>query len=531
MTQFKKKKIRSKISLFLTIFSVSILLLIVIVLISFARIAKNLPTFDTLNNRQIIQSTKIFDRTGQVLLYEIHGEEKRTIIPPESIPPYIKQATIAIEDANFFEHSAFDWRALVRALFTNFIKRGIVQGGSTITQQLVKNLFLTPERTLTRKVKELILAFQMEERYSKEEILNLYLNQVPYGSNSYGIEAASQTYFNKSTKDLGLAEAALLAAIPKAPSYYSPYGSHKDELLQRKDYILERMYDLGFIDGEEKNRAQKAEFKIIPEAALIKAPHFVFMVRDYLNAKYGEEMIERMGLKIITTLDWSLQEIAERVVKEGALSNANLYQGRNAALVAQDATTGQVLALVGSKDYFAAPEPKGCTPGKNCQFDGNFNVASQGLRQPGSAFKPFVYITAFKKGYTPETVVFDVPTEFDTTGNPQNSYRPENYDQKFRGPVDFRHALAQSINNPAVKVLYLTGLSNAMKTAQDFGITTLTDPSRYGLSLVLGGGEVKLIDMVEGYSIFAQEGIKHQQSLILEITDAQGKILENYLMP
>ncbi len=529
MSQLKKQKRKfSKIGLFFTIFLASLLILVAVILISFARIAKNLPSFDTLNNRQIIQSTKIFDRTGEILLYEIHGEEKRTVIPPEAIPQYIKQATIAIEDAKFFEHPAFDWQALVRALFTNILRRGIVQGGSTITQQLVKNLFLTPERTLSRKMKELVLAFQMEKRYPKEEILNLYLNQVPYGSNSYGIEAASQTYFNKSAKDLNIAEAALLAALTKAPSYYSPYGSHKDELIQRKDYILERMHNLGFIDEEEKIRAQKTELKFVPETTAIKAPHFVFMVRDYLNTKYGEAVVEQMGLRIITTLDWHLQEIAEKLVKEGALNNEKLYQGKNAALVAQDANTGQILALVGSKDYFASPEPKGCTPGKNCQFDGNFNVASQGLRQPGSAFKPFVYVTAFKKGYTPETVIFDVPTEFDTTKNPQNSYRPENYDQKFRGPVDFRHALAQSINVPSVKVLYLTGINNAIKTAQDFGITTLTDPSRYGLSLVLGGGEVKLIDMVGGYSVFAQEGIRHQQSIILEITDAQGKVLERY---
>lgn len=497
-------------------------------LIYFVQAVKNLPSFDAFNNRQIIQSTKIFDRTGKILLYEIHGEEKRTVISYETIPSYAKQATIAIEDANFFEHPAFDWRSLVRALFTNLLKRGIVQGGSTITQQLAKNLFLSPEKTLSRKIKELVLAFQMEKRYSKEEVLNLYLNQIPYGYNSYGIEAASQTYFSKSAKDLTLAEAALLAALPKAPSYYSPYGSHKDELLQRKDYILERMKTLGLIDEEEKNRAQKTELKFAPEATNIKAPHFVFKVQEYLNAKYDEDTVEKSGLKIITTLDWNLQEIAEKTVKEGSLRNADLYNGRNAALVAQDATTGQILALVGSKDYFGDPEPKGCQPGKNCQFEGNFDVATQGLRQPGSAFKPIVYITAFKKGYTPETMVFDTPTEFDTTGNLSKSYQPENYDQKFRGPVDFRHALAQSINVPSVKVLYLTGINDSLKTAQDFGITTLTDPSRYGLSLVLGGGEVKLIDIVEAYSVFAQEGVKHQQSMILEITDSQGKTLERY---
>lgn len=355
-----------------------------------AKMAKNLPSPEQFANRQINQSTKIYDRTGEILLYEIHGEEKRTVIPFEQIPDYVKQATIAVEDQEFYQHKAFDWRAIIRAFFVNLISGRIVQGGSTITQQLAKNAFLTPERNFERKIKELVLAYWIEQRYSKNEILNLYLNQIPYGANAYGIEAAAQTYFNKSAKDLNLAEAATLAGLPKAPSYYSPWGSHKNELERRKNYILEQMFKLGFIDKEEKERAQNTKLVFTEQnIGSIKAPHFVMTVKEYLAEKYGEDVLEKGGLKIITTLDWRLQKIAEESVEEGAKRNSESYNGRNAALVAQDAKTGQVLALVGSKNFFAPPEPLGCEPGKTCQFEGNFNVASQGLRQPGSAFKPF----------------------------------------------------------------------------------------------------------------------------------------------
>ncbi|PIT97019.1 penicillin-binding protein, partial [Candidatus Berkelbacteria bacterium CG10_big_fil_rev_8_21_14_0_10_41_12] len=255
------------------------------------------------------------------------------------------------------------------------LKSGTIrQGGSTITQQVAKTAFLTPERTFTRKIKEIILAYWLEKKFSKNEILNSYLNLVPYGSNAYGVEAASQIYFTKPTKDLSLAESAYLASLPKAPTYYSPWGVHRDELEQRKNYIIEKMYKLNFIDQEEKIRAQTAKVKFEPRSlGLIKAPHFVLMVKDYLVNKYGEETVTNGGLKVITSLDWELQQIAEQVVLEGSQRNTELYQGKNAALVAQDAKTGQILALVGSKDYF------------DVENEGNFNVATQGLRQPGSA--------------------------------------------------------------------------------------------------------------------------------------------------
>ncbi|MFH1759039.1 MAG: transglycosylase domain-containing protein [Patescibacteria group bacterium] len=475
---------------------------------------KNLPDPELFDQRQISQSTKIYDRAGKVLLYEIHGEEKRTVIPFEQVPEHVKQTTLVIEDSEFYNHSAFDWRSVIRAFYINLTRGKIVQGGSTITQQLAKKAFLSDERTLTRKIKELIIAFRLEDKYTKDEILGLYLNQIPYGSNAYGIEAAAQTFFNKPTGELNLAEAALLAALPNAPSYYSPYGTHTEELMARKNYILEQMEKSGLIDEEELVRYKDYKYEFTPQETGIKAPHFVITIQEYLNNKYGEDFVQNAGLNIVSTLDWDLQQAAEKAVNNGVERNVELYNGHNAALVAQDAATGQILALVGSKDYF------------DIENDGNFNVATQGLRQPGSAIKPFAYVTAFERGYTPDTVIFDVETDFDTTG--EKSYQPHNFDNKFRGPVTFRNALAQSINVPAVKVLYLTGVNNVLETALDFGLTTLTERSRYGLSLALGGGEVKLIDLIGGYSVFAQEGLKHKQSLILEIKDAQGKILEEY---
>ncbi len=522
----KKTLILKLLGLFLlAVFGLAFWFLIIV-----SKMARELPSPEQLTTRPISQSTKIYDRTGQILLYEIHGEEKRTVIPFEEIPDVVKNATIAIEDQNFYQHSALDWRGTIRAIFVDITTGKPAQGGSTLTQQLARNAFLTSEKTIQRKIKELILANWIGEKYTKDQILALYLNQIPYGSNAYGIESASQTYFNKSAKDLSLTEAAALAAMIQAPTYYSPWGPHQDELVQRKNYVLEQMLKLGFIDEQQKEQAQNT--KLTPSSqsiGSIKAPHFVMMVKDYLANKYGEDAMENGGLKVISTLDWPMQELAEKVVKEGADKNTELYQGKNASLVAEDPKTGQILALVGSKDYF------------DLNNDGNFNVAAQGLRQPGSSFKPFAYVTAFKKGYTPNTVIFDLPTEFSTNNdvcplininfsdNNPLCFHPENFDGNFRGPVSFRNALAQSINVPSVKVLYLAGLADTIKTAQDFGITTLVDQSRYGLSLVLGGGEVKLIDMVGAYSVFAQEGVKHQQSLILEIKDSKDTTLEKYI--
>ena len=475
---------------------------------------KDLPSPEQISNHRSAQSTKIFDRTGNVLLYEVFGEEKRTVISFDAIPQSIKKATIAAEDKDFYNNPGFSVRGIFRAIFTNILKLKLAQGGSTITQQLARNAFLTTEKTFTRKIKELILAIRLEQQYTKDEILNLYLNEIPYGSNAYGIEAAAQTFFSKPANELDLAESALLAALPQAPSYYSPWGTHGDGLTTRKNYVLDQMAELGFITDSEKESAKKKKLVFAPHTISIKAPHFVMAIQEYLVQKYGEDFLRTNGLKVITTLDYALQQIAEKAVKEGAERNYSLYKGRNAALVAEDATTGQIISLVGSHDYF------------DIENEGNFDVATQGLRQPGSAFKPFAYVTALKNGYTPDTILFDAPTEFDTSG--LKSFKPNNFDEKFRGPVTLRNALAQSLNIPAVKVLYLAGLENTLNTARDFGITTLTKANRYGLSLVLGSGEVKLIEIVGAYSVFAQEGKRHDQTMILKIEDSFGNIVEEY---
>ena len=478
---------------------------------------KKLPSPEQFGSRQINQSTKIYDRTGKVLLYEIHGEEKRTVVPFEEIPEILKKATLAAEDDNFYHRPAFDWKAIVRAFLVNLREGRIVQGGSTITQQLARNVFLSPKKTLDRKIKELILAIELESKYSKDQIFSFYLNQIPYGSNAYGVEAASLTYFNKPAHDLNLAEAALLAALPKAPSYYSPWGSHEKELFERQAYVLDRMTELGHINQKEKTAAKETKIKFAPPSqGIIKAPHFSLTIKEYLIGRYGENAVMNGGLEVITTLDWEMQQIAEKVVAEGAKRNEELYKGGNASLVAQDSKTGQILALVGSRDYF------------DIEHDGNFNVATQGLRQPGSALKPFAYLTAFQKGYDPKTIVFDVPTEFDTTGNPEKSYRPQNFDEYFRGPVKLETGLAQSINIPSVKILYLAGLDDVLKTIRGFGVNTLKERWRYGLSLILGGGEVKLIELVNAYAALSQEGIKHEQTFVLKVTDGQDNILETF---
>lgn len=504
-----------------------------------AFLSRDLPTPSQLGSKQVALSTKIFDRTGKVVLYEIHGEENRTHIPFQEIPEAVKQATLAAEHASFYTDPAIDVRGIFRAFVENIRAGQVVQGGSTITQQLAKNMFLSPERTIPRKVKELVLALQLESKYAKDEIFELYLNQIPYGSNAYGIEAAAQTFFNKHASELTLPESALLAALQNAPSYYSPWGSHTEELYDRQRYVLDRMAELQFLTSEKAEAAKKAKIAFQRNPESLKASHFSLTVRDYLVGKYGEDLVTNGGLQVLTTLDFKLQEIAERVVAEGAARNSELYEGRNAALVAIDPKTGQILALVGSKDPFGDPEPAGCVPGATCKFEPSFNVALQGLRQPGSALKPFAYLTAFMRGYLPQSLVFDVPTEFaanrpecpaipDFSNENERCFHPQNFDEMFRGPTTLQEGLAQSINVPSVKMLYLAGFDDVLKTISDFGISTLKERGRYGLSLVLGGGEVRLAELVGAYGTLAAEGVRHEQAFLLEVRDRSGKVLESY---
>lgn len=538
--EVSKKSRRKRLRLgFWYFFISSFILFFSLAFLYVAAISVKLPSSGQLNAGKASQSTKIFDRTGDVQLFEAYGEEKRTLISFEDVPKYVKFAALAAEDANFYNQPAFDWKGIARAFIVNLKRGRVVQGGSTITQQLAKNVFLTPERTIVRKVKELIIATELESKYTKDEILEMYLNQIPFGSNVYGIEAASQTFLDKPAKELDLAEAVALSSMLKAPSYYSPWGVHTKELYNRKDYVLQRMLDLSFVTKEEYDTARIEKIDFQKKPAEVKAYHFALLVREYLINKYGEDAVNKGGLRVKTTLDWRFQEIAERVVKNGAVKNTELYDGHNAAMVVEDPKTGQILALVGSKDFAASSEPEGCVPGVNCKFESDFNVATQGLRQPGSALKPFVYLTAFEKGYSPKTMVFDVPTEFssgnsacpvtvDFTNKNKSCFHPQNFDESFRGPISFAQSLSQSINVTSVKALYLAGLDDVLKVISKFGVKTLTERSRYGLSLVLGGGEVRLVELVNAYATLSQDGLNHAQSYILEVKGADGRVLESY---
>lgn len=514
--------------------------------------AKDLPRPEKFTERQFIQSTKIYDRTGQVLLYEVYGEEKRTLVSLEKVPEYFKQAVIVTEDVNFYRHFGIDINGILRSVLINLKIKEPIYGGSTIPQQLIRSTFFSTEKTIKRKIREIVLALELDRRYSKEQILEWYLNQIPFGSNSYGVEAASQTYFAKSVENLSLPEAATLAALIQAPSYLSPYGGNKEELFKRKDYVLERMVSGGVLTKAEAEEAREGEVIFVEKPVKILAPYFTLWVKQQIEEKYSEDFLRREGLKIYTTLDWELQEIAEKVTREGIERNKD-YNAYNAGLVAINPKTGEVLAMtVGNGDYYASPFPENCIAGIDCLFDPKFNVVvgtktSPG-RQPGSAFKPFVYATAFKKGYNASTTVTDEETNFGVWGDKE--YIPQNYDERFRGKVTLRQGLAQSLNVPSIKVLYLAGaenvlenltinnfigqekvllggLKNSIETAKDMGVTTLDKPLYfYGPSIVLGGGEVKLLDITSAYGVFATEGLRIPPVSILRIEGQGGNILE-----
>jgi 1A family penicillin-binding protein len=514
-TEIKRKKLKRSIwrILWLSFLTLSIGA-VLFVAGFFIYFAKDLPNPDKVNDRFIAESTKIYDRTGNHLLYEVHGEEKRTLISFSDMPEVVRTATITLEDQDFYLHHGIKFTSIVRAILADILHRGARQGGSTITQQFVKNSLLSSEKTFTRKIKEVILSLEMETKFSKDEILAMYLNEIPYGSNAYGVEAASQTFFGKSAKDLTLDESALLASLPNAPTYYSPYGSHTDALKARQEFALQKMATLGYITQEQADDAKQTDVlaKLKPQSENIQAPHFVMYIKEYLATKYGDQSIEQDGLKIYTTLDWDKQQAAEKAISDGAAKNTK-YKANNAALVAVDPKTGQILAMVGSKNYWDA------------SIDGQVNVAIRD-RQPGSSFKPYVYLTAFTEGYLPETMLYDVATNFSTEDGKE--YAPNNYDGKFHGPLSLAKALGGSLNVPAVKTLYLAGAKDAIVLAKNLGITSLNDPDRYGLSLVLGGGEVKLLDHVSAYGTLATGGVKHPQTAIMKIEDSKGTVLEEY---
>lgn len=487
------------------------LILLIISTIYFSFI-KDLPSPTKLSSTTGSTSTQIYDRNNQ-LLYTIYSNRNQTFTPIEKIPKTLQQATIAVEDKDFYKHGAFDIRGLTRAAYSTIFRKQI-QGGSTITQQLVKNGLLSPEQTLTRKIKELALSIVVEFMYSKDEILEMYLNQVPYGGTAYGVEAASATYFGKPVKSLSLAEQAYLAGLPEAPSTLSPFGSHPELGKKRQETTLKKMHEQGYITQKQLDQALKEELRFERISNPIKAPHFVFYVKDLLEKKYGERIVEQGGLKVYTSLDLKLQEYAQQTVaSEVAKLKANKVS--NGAALITNPATGEVLAMVGSHNWYD-------------EKNGNMNMTIAQL-QPGSSIKPINYATGLIKGYTAATPFVDKQICFPNPGN--EPYCPKNYDNTFHGVVQMRQALATSLNIPAVQMLKLNTLESMIATASAMGITTFKDPSRYGLSLTLGGGEVTMTDMATAFGVFANQGYRIDLHPILKVTDRNNKVLEEYNPP
>lgn len=471
---------------------------------------RDLPSPRQLETRQLAQTTKIYDRGGK-LLFNVYEDQNRTVVPLLQIPQNLKLATIAIEDKDFYKHRGFDIYGIIRAA-RQTIFAGTLQGGSTITQQLVKSAFLSPERTITRKIKELYLAFRVEMAFSKDRILEMYLNQVPYGGTAFGVAAAAEQYFGKDVGDLTLAEAALLAGLPAAPTFYSPYSADPERAQARQRAVLTRMIEEGYITEEEAKAAAGEPLNTRPATVGIRAPHFVMYVREYLAAEYGETVAAQGGLKVTTTLDLDVQEMAQKQVETNIEKLARLRVSNGAALVTKP-KTGEILAMVGSKDFF------------DSSIDGNVNVTIAS-RQPGSAIKPINYATALERRLiTAATVIMDVPTTFSTAPRP---YKPVNYDGRFHGPVQVRYALGNSYNIPAVKVLALNTVLEMIKKAREMGISTFEDESRYGLSLTLGGGEVKMTEAAVAFGVFPNEGTRVDLTPILKIEDSAGRVIEEF---
>lgn len=473
-----------------------------------AWLTRDLPDPDNLQDRVVVESTKMYDRTGSHLIYEMYDGKKRTVVDTADLPHYVIDATIAIEDSHFYEHKGIRWTSLARAIFSDIFRLSSGRGGaSTLTQQLVKNAILTNEQSLSRKIKEGILALQIERIYTKEQILKLYFNEIPYGSTNYGIESAAQAYFGKSAKNLTLAEAATLAAMPQAPTRYI---QRPDLLKGRRDYILLRMKELNYITEKQMTEAQAVNSDIHPIKGVSVAPHFVDYITGQLVDEFGEKTLDQGGLKITTTIDYDLQVAANAIVKKGVEAAEKKYNATNGALLSLDATNGEILAMVGSRDYF------------DDQRGGMFNVVTQSIRQPGSSFKPIVYAAAFEKGFPPETVFYDAQTKFNYDGQ---TYEPHNYDGTTHGPVTMRQALQGSLNIPAVKTIFLVGIDNALDFAARLGYTTFTDRTKFGPSVVLGGGGVKMIEHVRAYGAFANGGMMNDPVGILKVEDKKGNDL------
>lgn len=495
----------------------SLIGLIIFGFIYVAWVSRDLPTPGRLAYGNIKDSTRILDRNGK-LLYSFYKDYNRIYIPLSQVPQNLRQATIATEDKDFYHNKGFSLTGMFRGLVLDPLFKKRATGGSTITQQLIKNTLLSPERSTTRKLKELILAIQVDSKYSKDQILEMYLNNISYGGTAIGIEAASSLYFNKHTKDLGLSESAFLSGLPQLPTYYSPYSNPDKTYIERSQYVLKRMKDEGYISKKQLDDALK-EIKGFTFAhkktEAIKAPHFVMYVRQKLVDMFGENVVANGNLTVTTTADAEISQSAEDIVNKEFESFKN-YKVKNGAVVVLDVKTGGILAMIGSRDFF------------NQDIDGEFNAATA-LRQPGSALKPIMYATAFEKGYTPSTLIMDVKTDFPVIDPVDPIYTPVNYDGKYRGPVQLRFALGNSLNLPAVKILARVGIKSVMQKAFDMGIEnwepTATNMKNVGLSLVLGGRETSLLQMSSAYSVFARGGVKKEIFAISEVKDTKGKTL------
>ncbi len=490
--------------------------------------ATQIPSPSDLTNREVASSTKIYDKTDE-LLYDIYLNQNRTPIKLTDVPEYVKQATISIEDKDFYKHGGFSIAGITRSVFELVVHRR-VEGGSTLTQQLVKNALLSGERTLTRKLKEFILAVQVERAYNKDQILEMYLNEIPYGGTAYGIEAAANLYFGKSARDLNLAEAALLAGLPQRPSVYSPYGTRPELARNRQKEVLRRMVEDGYITQDQVNVAsdQELRYRTAQNEVGFKAPHFVLYVKEKLIEQFGDRMVEQGGLRVTTSLDYKLQKQTEEIVKK-EIENLSSAKVGNGAAVVLDVKGGQILAMVGSKDYFAKSEPEGCKEGVGCFFEPNVNVVIR-PRQPGSATKPINYAKALEKGYTANQVYLDVRTEF--PGGDRPTYIPVNYDGQYHGVVQMRYGLGNSYNIPAVKNLAMVGVKDVLELGYRMGVTTW-EPSEenvnsVGLSLTLGGREVRLLDLTSAFAVLANKGRQNDPVSILKVTDTKGKTLFEY---
>ena len=489
------------------------LLPIGLILFVYISIFKDLPSPTKLGSYDIPLATKIYDRNG-TLLFDIFTDQNRSLVPLSEIPKYVQEATIAIEDKDFYKHQGVNpIGGMLRAIIATITGKQL-QGGSTITQQLVKSALLTPKRTITRKIKEIILSYWVELIYPKDKILEMYLNQVPYGGTAWGIGTAAEKYFGKTVKELNLAESSLLAGLPQAPTFYSPFGNNPTLSIARQHEVLRRMTEDGYITNDQAEEAKKIEL-VFKKPTNIKAPHFVMYVKEQLVSRYGERLVEHGGLKVITTLDLPLQEFSQDTVASEVAKLTSTHVTNGAALVTNPAT-GEILSMVGSVDYFATPS-------------GGFNVTTA-LRQPGSSIKPINYAIGIeRKLVTPATLFLDVPTCFGVMNQP--TYCPRNYDGKFHGPVQLRFALGNSYNIPAVKMLAINSLRDMVASASAFGLTTITNPDNYGLSLTLGGGEGRMVDMGEAFGVFANGGIRRDLVAIKKVIDRTGKVLEEYTDP